>query len=442
MNSYVKKLLIIPQVDLEGVKKQLNELGPSFSEKFNVNTKKSANEFKNSYGKAILTIKEQFVDSFFPKSEIQQQIDDISNNIAKLSSKMTERNLGISSVRKKLTEEDESVYTKLKAKELLESKQAKLEESGLSGTKTYNELQSKIKSITKEIQKLSVSGELTELLKLESLQTDDSEELNQLLQQRQTLQLTGKNEQVQSSSKAMFDALKEKSLSILKDIGNTIVSGIKTLFEEGIAELKKMTSYNLNTSLQINSEAREQAMQYGLSADENYAFTKVKEEMGIQSEADLYYMNENQREKFAERMGYYSGQYNKLNNQGFFKTYEQFNQEMIEFKNEITMDFIEWFVGNKDTITAVMKAAMDFMKTTLEILGWFAKALGSDTRSENEKGKVTSDLINSYMTTSNTKNTSVKQDNTFNVNSSEKANEMSKYSNLTYQQLIDTLNRM
>lgn len=185
------------------------------------------------------------------------------------------------------------------------------------------------------------------------------------------------------------------------------------ILKGALEEFDRMSQYSLDTSLRVNSEAREQALMYGLSDAQNYALTRTKEEMGISSEEDMLMMTPAQQERFAERIGYYSDQYTQISNEGLFSKYEEYQAAVQEFQNEFQMEVIEFFAQNKDTIITVMNFIMDVMSALLDAVTWIVDALGGDdVRTEKENSAIVSDTINSY-SVANNNSTNVKIDNSF-----------------------------
>ena len=212
--------------------------------------------------------------------------------------------------------------------------------------------------------------------------------------------------------------------SIGRTIGSAISSAItgvlsmyidmwKDIVKGALDEFDRMSQYSLDTSLRVNTEAREQALMYGLSDAQNYALTKTWEEMNIKSEEDMLYLRPEQQERFAERIGYYSDQYTQISNKGLFEKYEEYQAAVQEFQNEFQMEVIEFFAENKDTIVKVMEFMMDVMSALLDAVTWIVDTLGGDkVRSEKENSAIVSDTINSYSVANNT-STNVKIDNSF-----------------------------
>lgn len=227
---------------------------------------------------------------------------------------------------------------------------------------------------------------------------------------------------------------------------NGIIDNISDYLKELVSlkeiakNLDEMSSFNLESSQIINSEAREQAMKYGLSSSENYAFSKAKESMNIKSEEDLFYMNENQREHFAERMAFYTQKYNKMNDSNFFETWDQFRIELSEFKDDMKMEVAQFFVDNKEIIIKVMKTLMVFMESMLKLVGALVKFSGVEFHSDTMQQQRTAEIINqSRVNNSSSNTTNVKIDNTFNgVNDRDKS-WLVNAGNMTYEQVIKAL---
>ena len=127
-------------------------------------------------------------------------------------------------------------------------------------------------------------------------------------------------------------------------------------FRSGIA------TFATGTSLITNAAAREQQLKYGLSSSQNYAFTKAKEMLNIQSDEDLMYMNADQRERLLAYMEQYSRFYDELESSGTLQSIQEMQLEFQELKEELAMEFLSWVAENKETIMAVIKGGFEFIK--------------------------------------------------------------------------------
>jgi len=204
-----------------------------------------------------------------------------------------------------------------------------------------------------------------------------------------------------------LEGMAKKSVEFMDDIKTSAISYITGLIENAIGEIQNMASYSLSTTLKINQDARDLALQYGLTDAQVYAYSKVKDEMGITSEEDVWLMTPAQRERFAQRIGYYSGEYDKLANEGFFQSYEKFQAAFNDFKQDIQMKVVEFFMNNEDTIMECLETGVDLLGKLLQAVEFISKLSGGNSQQQS-----LSDIINNY--SSGNKNTNIKVDTTFN----------------------------
>lgn len=216
---------------------------------------------------------------------------------------------------------------------------------------------------------------------------------------------------LEMSSEVMVGELKAKFLDKLSDLAKSFLSSIGNLFKEAWAELDTM----LQSSLLSNVNTRENAFSYGFSASESYGFDKAKQMLGIQSEEDLMYMNATQKLKFEEVMTKYSEKYDALYDSGFFDKYLEFQIEMEEFKLDMQMEIIEFFMENKGTIKKFMELSMKAMEFIVEALGWLMDFFGGaeQTTGEDKLSNI-NDIIGSYTSNSTNINQNFNNNNTFN----------------------------
>lgn len=216
----------------------------------------------------------------------------------------------------------------------------------------------------------------------------------------------------------------EETTSFFKDIKKQISS----FFSETIKEAKKLSSematYNLQNSLFINREAREQALRYGLSASKNWAFTQAKSMIGIQNEEDLYYMNATQRQKFSEFMDKYSKIYNDLESTGYFSKMQDYQLKMKEFTLDSQLKVSKFFAENGDVLISVAEAGLNVLTGILS----FATGIYDFLQGGDMKAKATTgvDLLASTYNTNSDNSKVVNVSTTINANSTEEANKMIK----------------
>lgn len=205
---------------------------------------------------------------------------------------------------------------------------------------------------------------------------------------------------------------KERSKNIkegLKEIGSKALEILSNIAKNIIEKMDEMAQYNVSGSIFGTSEAREKMLQYGTSEAETYGLSKTMSTLNLKSEEDLWYMNPNQREKFAQLIGRYTSKYQELANKDFFKSYEEFKLEFQLFKEELYYDLISVIVDNKDTIMSFLKLGVEAMKGIINFLGKIGEATGMSSRSVG-------DIISSYSNTKSNTSQTYSFNNTFNMN--------------------------
>lgn len=233
--------------------------------------------------------------------------------------------------------------------------------------------------------------------------------------------------------------MKDKLGDMLESIGDALTDFFKDTFKAAKERILDMASYDLENSLFSNSSAREQALKYGImDPAQNYALSQTMSELKMNSEEDLMLMQPAQREKFAERMGYWSGKYTELANQDFFRTAQEFQLEWSEFKHGMELGMIEFFMQNKDTIKQVMEAGIQFMEGTLTLLGAILDFL-QISRSDAQRNAASMEIVRNY--TGGTNMTNVNISNTLNPSSQVLTDKqmLSQAGQLSYAQVIEAL---
>lgn len=282
-----------------------------------------------------------------------------------------------------------------------------------------------------------------ELAELDEADPKNFEKVKELKEAIDTLAQQAK--EVEKDEGAEFGSMVKKGmLKQLKRVGENITESIQEFFKdilsEAMARLKDMATYDLGSSFITNREAREQALKYGImDPAQNYALSQSMKELGLQDETDMMWMNDNQREKFTERMGYWAGKYNELANKDFFETMQNFTLEWEEFRSELQLGVIEFFMDNKELIKEVLVGLMKFMEKTLEGVGWLLE-LGKTQRTGSQRNAAAIDIVNKYSTTS-TKSSDVTINNTMYPASQSitDKNMLQKAGELSYAQLIKVL---
>ena len=193
-----------------------------------------------------------------------------------------------------------------------------------------------------------------------------------------------------------------------RKLADNVEKALKSIYKNVKNTLDDMASYNVSGSIYGTSTARQTMLQYGTSEAETYGLSKTKEILGLNSEDDLWYMNQNQREKFAELMGRYTSKYQELANKDFFKKYEEFKLEFELLKEELTYELIDVIIDNKDVIIQFLNLGVEAMKGIINFFGNFAKM-------SNRAGGSVSDVMSSYVNNTSSNSQSYSFNNTFNV---------------------------
>lgn len=180
----------------------------------------------------------------------------------------------------------------------------------------------------------------------------------------------------EASKLAMSEASTAELTSFVKgatgdlfiDLAIIAAKALADLFKEAKKMIDDVATYSLSSSYIVNSQARQQALQYGLSDAQNYAFTQTKSLMGISSDEDMYYMNQNQRQMFSTLMSREMEFYNRLNSNGTLEGLQEMQMDFAILKQEFIATVGEFIVDNKETI-------INFAKMGLEALTFIANVL-------------------------------------------------------------------
>lgn len=354
-DTFVKKMILKPVLDLSGFKNSVNEISQTISNSV-VDIKEKTKEMTNNIKNNLNPIKKTFSDfSLGFSSTLQQGL------------------FGFTSLKNQLKEIDYQIKE-------IENEQSKLMKERISAAEEdLEDIDNRIKSLKKSKKNL------------EKKKTD--------LKQPQPINMKEVGEFLGNALLNVFNKITDK----LRDLVQDFLKDVKK-------EFKEMASYSLSTSLTINTEARDRALMYGLSNAQNYAFSKVSDEMDFSSIEDITLFTPAQRERFADRIGYYTSKYEELANRDFFTSYEQYNAAMRDFREELKMSVIQFIVDNKETIMSVMKFLMEALKFIMNAITAITNKLRIGQSESQTKG-IVSDIINNYANSSNT--TTVKVDNSF-----------------------------
>lgn len=220
-------------------------------------------------------------------------------------------------------------------------------------------------------------------------------------------------------------SFRNASQEVAKNIGNAITSAFTNAWKE--------LSNILNFSQLSSSKTRELAFGYGFGPGEAYAWEKALGAVGLKNEEDLFYANQQELAQFREAFEKYSNKYDELYDSGFFETMQEYQFEMADFKNEMQLEIVEFFMNNKELIKSGMKAVMTMAEVLLEMFGWLVRAFGNTNEALS-----TSDVISQYSEVKNNSN-SVSVNNNFNGVGKSDEQWLSDMGQLTYAQVIEAL---
>lgn len=309
------------------------------------------------------------------------------------------------------------------AMKLLNEKDAKALSKNYADAMTKMEKIKKLKEAIEEIQLYGGKGSRKAM-----------KELQKQLKEVQQTSIIDKLAEAFDSAKG---AISKKIVKTFEKAGEKIADFIKDSFKAAFNELKTMSSYNLGTTLFQSQEALSTSLQYGLSGGQSYALNKALEFFGASSVEDTYYWNENQREAFAEKIGYYTDKFNSLNNSDFFQQWDRFVYDFKTFKEDVMYDIMDWIMSNKETIQKGFQALSAILKWIAELLAKLTDWLKLP-RSQSQISSATSDIISNYSNSSNTNN-NLTVNNTFNGVQSSNKTQLVNAGELTYLQLKEAL---
>ena len=264
---------------------------------------------------------------------------------------------------------------------------------------------------------------------IKSEKTKEPQEIKQLNKAQELFE--GFSEQMAKKFKIDF---KDIGAGLADKIYGAFTKGAQYLYnrlQDAWEELGNMVDY----SLLSNEHTRDLTFSYGFSAAQAYGFDKAKELMGIRNDEDLYYMNQQQTEKFQEMMMKYAEKYTEMYDSGMWEKYLDFQYEWAEFKQGFLMDFIGLIMDNKDLIINTMEGILWFTEGAMNALNWLVSRFGgnkSTVPNETTLDAMAADILN-YDNRSNS--TTINMDNTYNHISQADQSWLSSVGQMTYEQI-------
>lgn len=278
-----------------------------------------------------------------------------------------------------------------------------IESDGTKDLQAYNEQLSKldesIVSKQMELNKLRkqhkksspTKAELDDLLKERDIVSKEKE--YKKLEEKEALTKSFKSETTSNITKmttSFQTDLVKVGIDAIKKLGNAIV---KT-FKEAYNTLLDTATYSTSTSLISNSSAREQQLTYGLNESQNYAFTQTKSLLGISSDEDLYYMNENQQVMFSKLMSKEIEFYENMSQNGTLESFQEMQIDIKILKQEFMSKIVQFIVKNKDVIYEFIESSLTILSDLLNSVSTILSFLGY-SKKEETAGSKTSTLSSS-----------------------------------------------
>ena len=237
----------------------------------------------------------------------------------------------------------------------------------------------KLDNLKKQLNRTKNLGEKQDLTKqYVDLEKEMSEEdLSTLKHLLLAKQLTSSVKKFYNVALKTFDVLGMDIKNIFKDVINNIAENLSRT---------GMASYDTTTSLFTNSEARSQAMKYGISSSTNWALTKTAGMLfGGTGNLDenIAYMNPAQKEMFATLMSKYSSWYDQLQSTGVLQRIQEFQLDFAMLKEELAIDFMNWFAQNKEIVLGAITGTFSVIKAISSVIVGIANFLGGVKSSDS-----------------------------------------------------------
>lgn len=203
------------------------------------------------------------------------------------------------------------------------------------------------------------------------------------------------------------------------------ISGITLGIKANFADVNNQMSKTLNpytgaasystASLTVNAAARRTQLTYGITGAQAWGFNQASTMFGVSGIEDLLYMSAGQRAAFTQYMQRQEQMFGRLERSGVLESIQEMQLDFALFKQELSMQFLEWIANNKDLILGVMKLTLNVLKGLLTALSKVATLFGIDT-SNNTYGFGASAMSDASSINSSVSNRSVKVSMTNNIN--------------------------
>lgn len=239
--------------------------------------------------------------------------------------------------------------------------------------------QTKLDDLKKKLNRTKNLGDKQDLTKQYiNLEKEMSEkDISNLKHELLANQLIGGVKKFYNVALKTFDVLGINIKNMFRDVINNIAENLSRT---------GMASYDTTTSLFTNSEARSQAMKYGISSSTNWALTKTAGMLfGGTGNLDenIAYMNPAQKEMFATLMSKYSSWYDQLQSTGVLQRIQEFQLDFAMLKEELAIDFMNWFAQNKEVVLGAITGTFSVIKAISSVIVGIANFLGGVKSSDS-----------------------------------------------------------
>lgn len=213
---------------------------------------------------------------------------------------------------------------------------------------------------------------------------------------------------VKGNVEAIRKLLNKEFKMQISSIGKNFLSSLSNVFKSAWEQFND----TFKSSFLTNAATRANVFGYGFSMAESYGFEQAKQLLGIQSEEDLWYMNDAQKTQFQNIMTKYAERYSMLYDSGFFNDYLDYQIAMEEFKLDVQTEIIEFFMANKDTIKTFMTYSIKALEVIVNAISWIADRFNPGVSVEAKTANI-NDIVNGGGTR-NVINQTFSNNNTFN----------------------------
>lgn len=216
-----------------------------------------------------------------------------------------------------------------------------------------------------------------------------------------------------------FKSVSDSAVDLAGTIKDKVIDTRKNLWKNGKAIVEDMATYNLSSSNRYNSSAWDLAEQTGLTGANLYGLQQALNKQGFGSYEDYlsnqYRLSDSARAEMQEEMSKAATEWNKLNDSGYFKKVQEFDEQWADFKRDLQYAFIDFFIGNKDIIEGALQTAIDVLPSILSAINAIVGFFSTSANYSGVSSGAISDIINNYSGGKTTNNSVVFNTN---VNSS------------------------